>query len=94
MAAERSDRERFSHREAYERWTGDYWEKADNADEPYIVIAPATTEAAQQRLADACLALAARIRREMPWPGDCRGAATVLENTAGDLRAMVEEVPA
>jgi hypothetical protein len=33
MAAERSDRERFSHREAYERWTGDYWEKADNADQ-------------------------------------------------------------
>jgi hypothetical protein len=33
MAAERSDRERFSHREAYERWTGDYSEPADNADQ-------------------------------------------------------------
>jgi hypothetical protein len=29
MAAERSDRERFSHREAYERWTGDFWKDDD-----------------------------------------------------------------
>jgi hypothetical protein len=34
MAAERTDRERFSDRAAYERWTGDYRrEPADNADD-------------------------------------------------------------
>jgi hypothetical protein len=61
MAAERTDRERFSHREAYERWTGDYWKDDDRepdrdaiAAELLKVMAKNRSKPVEENVAETC----------------------------------------